>query len=93
MTDKFKPGEVVIVLGASGTREGTVTRGPAMLPYATRLTTAHAVGYYVDGHDCADCKHSKGVHFYWPHQLRKKRPPEETTTWDKCVWRPKRLEA
>lgn len=22
-------------------------------------------------------------------KLRKKRPPEETTTWDKCVWRPR----
>lgn len=22
------------------------------------------------------------------NQLRKKRPPEETTSWDKCVWNP-----
>lgn len=23
-----------------------------------------------------------------PRNLRKKRPPEETTTWDQCVWQP-----
>jgi hypothetical protein len=39
-------------------------------------------GYYIGGLE------AMGVSFAEERQLRKKRPPQETTTWDRCVWQP-----
>lgn len=94
MSDEFKIGEVVIVLSRHtqwNGREGTIIGGLEIRP-AYYIATGEPApdepryALLVDGF---------GFCVLPPRQLRKKKPPtrEQTTTWDKCLWRPRELVA
>jgi hypothetical protein len=82
--DRFEPGEVVIIQNAPAFNG---LEAVVILGYGLHL---HAIGTKPPRYDYGYCiRLDKEERFAFPHQLRKKRPPEETTTWDKCEWRPK----
>ena len=94
VSDVFKVGEVAIVISKDPYWNGsecTITGG-------LKIRSAF---YFETGNPAPDelryqvFVHGDGEYVLPPRQLRKKRPPtrEQTTTWDKCIWRPRELVA
>ena len=93
MTDKFEVGEVVeIKCAGSKWREGTI------------VSTAYEYIYPGYGHDVmvngmkCGTEDSKSGEFFAPFKyLRKKRPPQELSTWENVQditnWNPTKVEA
>lgn len=90
---KFEVGEIAIYQNAHCRHElnGTEVMILGVLPASSawHCTQCGAVGKSEWGCVYVVRWPDGDIEYPAPHKLRKKSPPEETTTWDKCVWRPR----
>lgn len=76
---------------------GPITNPPSMAIYVgTECVVVQGPHFdpMADGFSACEIKtHDGGAYLIATYLLRKKRPPEQKTTWDRCVWRPQGVTA
>lgn len=91
MNESFEIGEIAIIHRPCARSHGMECLITSPLKY-TRFSTYCAMAYSVDVPGFTPPPKDCTGYALEPHELRKKKPPqqprEETTTWDKCEWRP-----
>lgn len=92
---KFKVGEIVVITKAINTENQHLVGADAViLSEAVSFSGRQAYEVMVDGHINHSITSLRGEWSCYEYQLRKKKPPQETSTWEAVQeitnWNPKR---